>query len=123
VTATYHGERRRKTDGATSYHDGIDVFHVNEPPSTNEPTTHQFRSVDVNAQTKYDPGNKAALWGAYNYTPDKDVVRVPMKVETLPFAVDQLTWTFLDMTPDSGRVAIMWGKTMASAPFKASAAQ
>jgi len=75
------------------------------------------------AQTRFDPNNKDALWGAYNYTPDKDVVRVPMKVETLPFAVDQLTWTFLDMTPDSGRVAIMWGKTMASAPFKASAAQ
>jgi hypothetical protein len=75
------------------------------------------------AQVRFDPNNKDALWGAYNYTPDKDVVRVPMKVETLPFAVDQLTWTFLDMTPDSGRVAIMWGKTMASAPFKASAAQ
>jgi len=75
------------------------------------------------AQTRYDPNNKDALWGAYNYTPDKDVARVPMKVETLPFAVDQLTWAFLDMAPDSGRIAIMWGKTMASAPFKASAAQ
>lgn len=42
-----------------------------------------------------------------------------MKVETLPFGIDQLTWAFLDMTNDSGRPAIMWGKTMASAPFKA----
>ena len=32
------------------------------------------------AQKTYDPNNKAALWGAYNYTPDKDVVRVPMKM-------------------------------------------
>jgi hypothetical protein len=75
------------------------------------------------AQAKFDPQNKEALWGAYGYTPDKDVARVPMKVETLPFAVDQLTWTFLDMTSDGGRMAIMWGKTMASTPFKAGAAQ
>ena len=63
------------------------------------------------AQTKFDPKDKAALWGAYGYTPDKDVARVPMKVETLPSAVDQLTWTFLDMTKAGGRIALMWGKT------------
>lgn len=71
------------------------------------------------AQLKFDPKDKTALWGAYGYTPDKDVARVPMKVETLPFGVEQLTWSFLDMTNDSGRIALMWGKTMASASFKA----
>ena len=71
------------------------------------------------AQQRFDQNDKTALWGAYGYTPDKDVARVPMKVETVPFSVEQLTWAFLDMTPDSGRVAIMWAKTMASAPFKA----
>lgn len=75
------------------------------------------------AQTKFDPQDKAALWGAYSYTPEKDVARIPMKVDTLPFAIDQLTWSFVDMTNDSGRMAIMWGKTMASAPFKAGAAR
>jgi hypothetical protein len=74
------------------------------------------------AQTKFDPNDKNALWGAYGYTPDKDVARIPMKVETMPFDVDQLTWSFVDMTNDGGRMAIMWGKTMASAGFKASAA-
>ncbi len=44
-----------------------------------------------------------------------------MKVETLPFAVDQLTWTFLDMKTDSGRIALMWGNTLATTPFKAGA--
>ena len=71
------------------------------------------------AQVKFDPQNKDALWGAYGYTPDKDVVRVPMKVDTLPFAVDELTWTFVDMTNDSGRIALIWGKSMASSPFRA----
>jgi hypothetical protein len=71
------------------------------------------------AQRKFDPNDKTALWGAYGYTPAKDVARVAMKVETMPFAVDQLTWTFLDVTNDSGRIALMWGKTLASTPFKA----
>jgi hypothetical protein len=75
------------------------------------------------AQSKFDPQDKTALWGAYGYTPDKDVARVPMKLDTLPFAVDQLTWTFVDMTNDGGRMAIMWGKTMASTAFKAGAAR
>jgi hypothetical protein len=73
------------------------------------------------AQAKFDPQDKTALWGAYGYTPDKDVARIPMKVDTLPFAVEQLTWSFLDMTENGGRMAIMWGKTMASAPFRANA--
>ena len=71
------------------------------------------------AQAKFDPQNKEALWGAYGYTADKDVARVPMKVDSLAFAVEQLTWSFVDMTNDGGRMAIMWGKTMASTPFKA----
>jgi DUF2911 family protein len=71
------------------------------------------------AQLKFDPNDKSALWGAYRYTPDKDVARIAMKVETLPFDVDQLTWSFFDMTDDGGRIALMWGKTMASASFKA----
>ena len=71
------------------------------------------------AQDKFDPNNKAALWGAYGYTPDRDVARVPMKLDKLPYAVDQLTWTFVDMKNDGGRVALLWGNTMASTPFTA----
>jgi hypothetical protein len=73
------------------------------------------------AQLKFDANNKDALWGAYNYTPDKDVARVSMRLEKLPFEVDQLTWTFLDMKNDSGRVALMWSNTLASTPFRAMA--
>ena len=71
------------------------------------------------AQTRFDPNNKDALWGAYGYTKDKDVARIPMKVEMLPFGVDQLTWSFVDMTNNGGRMSLMWGKTMASAAFTA----
>jgi hypothetical protein len=68
------------------------------------------------ASTQF-PGNKNALWGAFDYTPDKDVVRSPMKMDTLPFAVDQLTWTFTDMSETAGKIAIMWDKVMASVAF------
>ena len=71
------------------------------------------------AQDKFDPNNKAALWGAYGYTPDKDIVRVPMKLDKLPYEVDQLTWAFVDMKQTGGRIALMWGTTMASTPFTA----
>ena len=71
------------------------------------------------AQAQFDPNNKEALWGAYGYTPDKDVVRIPMKVDTLPFAVDQLTWAFVDMTNDGGKLALIWGRSMATTAFKA----
>ncbi len=74
------------------------------------------------AATTFDPKNDSAksgeVFGAYGYTPDKDLVRAPMKIATLPFSVDQLTWNFTDMTDAGGTITIMWDKTVASAPFK-----
>jgi hypothetical protein len=63
-----------------------------------------------------DPA-KDALWGAYNYTPAKDVARVAMNLGTLPVAVDQLTWNFADVTSSGGKLVLMWDKVIASAPF------
>ena len=70
------------------------------------------------AQTRYDPSNKAQVFGAYGYTPDKDVVRAPMTLGTLPFVVEQLTWMFTDMSDAGGKLTIMWDKMVASVPFK-----
>src|SRR5580765_1974973 len=70
------------------------------------------------AQTRYDPKNTAEIWGAYGYTPDKDVVRAPMTLGTLPFSVDQLEWAFTDMSDTGGKMTIMWDKKVASVPFK-----
>jgi hypothetical protein len=69
------------------------------------------------AQTRYDPNNKQELWGAYEYTPAKDVVRAPMALATLPFAVEQLTWAFTDMSESGGKITIMWDKSVAAVPF------
>ncbi|MGE3508649.1 MAG: DUF2911 domain-containing protein [Vicinamibacterales bacterium] len=70
------------------------------------------------AQLTYDESNKAALWGAYEYTPDRDVVRAPMKMESLTHSFDQLTWQFLDMSDAGGRLALLWDRKLASVPFE-----
>jgi hypothetical protein len=70
------------------------------------------------AQARYDPKNTAEIWGAYGYTPDKDVVRAPMKLESPPHAIEQLLWQFVDVTDTGGSLALVWDKTMASVPFK-----
>jgi hypothetical protein len=70
------------------------------------------------AQVRYDPKNTAEVYGAYGYTPEKDVVRAPMTLSTLPFSVEQLTWGFTDMSDAGGKLTIMWDKAVASVPFK-----
>ena len=69
------------------------------------------------AQTTYDVDNRDALWGAYDYTPDRDVVKMPMAVETLTHSHDQLSWQFLDVTGDGGTLALFWDTTIASVRF------
>ena len=69
------------------------------------------------AQEKFDRNNKEALWGAYNYTPDKDVARVPMALNQIDMSIEQLTWTFANMTKTGGTLALVWDNVMAAAPF------
>jgi hypothetical protein len=69
------------------------------------------------AKTAGNDPRKDALWGSYNYTPDKDVARVAMKVDKLPLSIDQLTWNFADVTPTAGKFVIMWDTVVATAPF------
>lgn len=71
------------------------------------------------AKTSGKDPNKEALWGAYNYTPDKDVARAPMALAKLPFSIDQLTWVFTDVTESGGKLTLMWDTVAASAPFTA----
>lgn len=63
--------------------------------------------------------DKTALWGSYGYTPDKDVVRAPMTLTTLPFTMEELAWGFIDMRANGGKMAIAWDRTMATVPCTA----
>jgi len=70
------------------------------------------------AQKEYDQNDRSALFGAYHYMPNKDVVRIDMQVEKLPYSHDQLSWQFLDMNVSGGRLALFWDDRMASVPFQ-----
>ena len=70
------------------------------------------------AQKDFNPDDKTAVFGAYGYTPAKDVVRAPMKLDVLPHSHDQLSWEFLDVTDAGGTIALIWEKMMASVAFK-----
>jgi hypothetical protein len=69
------------------------------------------------AQTTYDVNNKQGLFGAFDYTPDRDVVRTRMTRVKLPYSFDQLDWEFLDMDATGGRLAMIWDTDMAWVPF------
>ena len=62
-----------------------------------------------------EPGE--GLWGAYNYTPDKDVLRVSMDVDSTPVSYEQLTISFVNMTAEGGSLALMWENTVGMASF------
>ncbi len=66
----------------------------------------------------FDPANTKDLYGGFNYRPDSDVARAPMRVEALPYTVDQLMWWFTDVTPAGGTMRVAWERVMASVPFK-----
>jgi hypothetical protein len=82
------------------------------------PTEWTFIVSSWGAAPRIDPSIKDALYGAFGYTSDKDVARATMKVDTLPYTVEELTWQFVDMTRDGGRMAVLWDKSMGSVPFK-----
>ena len=66
----------------------------------------------------FDENDPDSVFGAYSYTPSRDVVRMSMQTETLPYSHDQLHWQFLDITPTGGRLAIFWENQIASVPFR-----
>ncbi|MEP6767135.1 MAG: DUF2911 domain-containing protein [Acidobacteriota bacterium] len=68
-------------------------------------------------QEKYDPAEKAKIWGAYGYDTKFDVVRVPMTMMKPAVSIDQFTIGFADMSDRAGKLAMAWGQQAAVVPF------
>jgi hypothetical protein len=83
----------------------------------NSPTNWTLIVSNWAAATRFNPPISEGLFGAFNYTPEKDVVRTPMAVSAVPWKIEQLTWMFTDMTDTGGAMTIMWDKSTASARF------
>ncbi len=70
------------------------------------------------AQKEFNADDKTALYGSAGYTPDKDVVRARMDVDSgLDMRIDQLTILFCDVTQTDGKLAIAWDTTVATVSF------
>ena len=69
------------------------------------------------AKQGFKEENPDALWGAYNYTPDRDVLRTAMSVTTHSVSAEQLIITFTDMTLEGGSLTIWWDDQIATTPF------
>jgi hypothetical protein len=68
-------------------------------------------------QDKYDPNDKAKIWGAYDYDPKFDVVRAPMTMVAPRATIDQWTINFIDVTDAGGKIVFGWEKTEGVVPF------
>lgn len=68
-------------------------------------------------QAKYDPNDKVNLYGAYNYDPKFDVVRVPMTLMGSTVSVEQFTIGFVNVAEGRGSIAMWWDKAFAVADF------
>jgi len=68
-------------------------------------------------QAKYDPNDKVNLYGAYNYNPKFDVVRVPMTLMGSTVSVEQFTIGFVNVAEGRGSIAMWWDKAFAVADF------
>ena len=69
------------------------------------------------AQATDDVPTRIKQWEAFVYAPEKDVLRVPMKVESLPYSTEQLTYAFSDVTGTAGTLRLIWDNVMASVAF------
>jgi hypothetical protein len=72
------------------------------------------------ASTNANKPEPGTTFGAFEYTPDRDLLRAPMTLEKLPHSYDQLHWEFIDVTQKGGRLALIWENQMASVPFATS---
>jgi hypothetical protein len=68
-----------------------------------------------------DVATRSKVWESFVYAPAKDVVRVPMKVESLPYSMEQLTYAFTDVTGTTATLRLMWDTVMASVTFSVAA--
>ena len=62
--------------------------------------------------------NPNALWGAYDYTSNKDVMRATMTVGSVEFSADQLIIGFNNVTREGGTMYFLWDDQFASVPIE-----
>jgi hypothetical protein len=102
--------------GGTTVPPGEYSVFIDFGESATEPTwTFILSSWPV--QLSYDYEDDSALWGAYEYTREKDVARSPMTVGIADISFDQLSWQFVNVKEGKGSLVLIWDKTRATVEF------
>lgn len=52
----------------------------------------------------------AELWGAFNYKPENDALRIQVKPRTVAESLERMRFTFEDVTDNSAQVVLRWEK-------------
>ncbi len=63
---------------------------------------------------KFDPNEKVKLYGSSNYDPKFDVVRAPMKMDTVDVTVEQFTILFANANERGVTMVMAWENTAAA---------
>ncbi len=82
------------------------------------PTTWELIFATWGVKQDFREDNPNALWGAYGYTVDKDVMRTSMSVGTTEFSADQLIIGFNNVTAQGGTMYFLWDNQLASVPVE-----
>lgn len=59
----------------------------------------------------------ADQWGAFLYDPEEDIVRLEVRVEDLPHAVERLRYHIEDYSLEEGAIVLTWEKKQVIVPF------
>jgi hypothetical protein len=87
--------------------------------STLPPGTYTLWTVPSPSGWKLMVNSETGQWGT-DYKSEKDVLSVPMRVTTLPSAVERFTIS-IEPTADGGELRLEWDTTRAAAAFKVAA--
>ncbi len=77
------------------------------------PTAWELIFTTWGVKDDFREDNPNALWGAYGYTPEKDVMRTTMQAMTVEFSADQLVIGFQDVTQQGGTMLMLWDNQLA----------
>ena len=77
------------------------------------PTAWELIFTTWGVKDDFREDNPNALWGAYGYTSEKDVMRTTMQAMTVEFSADQLVIGFQDVTQQGGTMLMLWDNQLA----------
>lgn len=72
--------------------------------------TYGLQTIPTQDQWTVILSKDAELWGAFNYKPENDALRVQVKPRPAPAPVERMRFTFEDVTDNSAQVVLAWEK-------------